>query len=128
MGTNFADILSGVAAAGPDLGRGTIDVLYGRAGADVFILGDARGAFYDDGDASSPGTNDYALIADFSSGDKIQLASGNYVLVTTTLNGVSGTGIYHDTSGGRWDGTDELVGIVKNVYPTSMASTDFVWV
>ena len=89
MGTNFADILSGVPAAGPDLGNGTIDVLYGRAGADVFILGDARGAFYDDGDASSAGTNDFALIADFASGDKIQLASGNYFLVTTTLRAAS---------------------------------------
>lgn len=127
MGTNFADVLSGVPAGGLDPGRGTVDLIYGRAGDDVFVLGDARGVFYDDGDASSAGRDDYAIIADFASGDKIQLAKGDYFLVTTTLNGVSGTGIYHDTNG-RFDGNDELVGIVKNVFPPSMSSADFIWV
>ncbi len=127
MGTVFADILAGVPASGADPGKGTVDVLYGRAGDDVFVLGDARGAFYDDGDATNAGTGDYGLIADFQYGDKVQLASGDYFLVTATIDGVYGTGIYHGTHG-RFDGTDELVGIVKDVLPMFMSSADFVWI
>ncbi len=127
MGTVFADILSGVPAAGSNLGSGTVDVLYGRAGDDVFVLGDARGAFYEDDDPAGAGTRDYALIADFEYGDRIQLASGPYFLVTAVFDGISGTGIYH-AANGRFDGATELVGIVKNILPPSMSSTDFIWV
>jgi subtilisin family serine protease len=125
VGTNYGDTLSGVPAAGSNTGKGTIDVLYSRAGADLFVLGDGRGAFYEDGNAAAAGTGDYALIADFA-GDKIQLAIGNYFLVTTTLNGITGTGIYH-AAGASFDGSAELIGIVKDILPYWMSSSDFVW-
>jgi hypothetical protein len=102
-------------------------VLYGRAGADVFVLGDAHGAFYEDDDAASTGTGDYGLIADFTSGDKIQLANGYYFLVTTTAGGISGTGIYH-TANAYFDGSAELVGLVKEILPYWLSASDFTWV
>jgi subtilisin family serine protease len=126
VGTNYADVLSGVPATGTNPGRGTIDTLYGQGGNDLFVLGDARGAFYDDGNALNAGARDYAIVADFASGDRIQLASGQYILMTTTVAGVSGTGIYRDLNG-RFDATDELVGIVKNVLPTQLSNADFNW-
>ncbi len=127
VGTNYADVVSGVPAAGTNLGRGTIDTLYGKGGNDLFVLGDARGFFYDDGNARNAGFKDYAIIADFASGDKIQVAKGQYFLMTTTANGVTGTGIYHDLNG-RFEATDELVGIVRNILPTQLSSADFNWV
>jgi hypothetical protein len=48
-----ADLISGVGTA--KLGKGTIDTLTGGAGDDVFVLGDSRGRFYDDGSARSSG-------------------------------------------------------------------------
>ena len=127
VGTNYADTISGLSVTGADRGKGTIDVLYGRAGADVFVLGDAHGAFYEDDDAASTGTGDYGLIADFTNGDKIQLANGNYFLVTTTVDGISGTGIYH-TANAYFDGSAELVGLVKEILPYWLSASDFTWV
>jgi Ca2+-binding RTX toxin-like protein len=50
-----------------------VDILTGGAGADLFVLGDSRGAYYDTGEDTAR-----AIITDFSvaEGDKIQLAGG----------------------------------------------------
>jgi subtilisin family serine protease len=126
VGGSGNDIISGVPATGTNLGRGTIDTLTGGAGNDLFILGDARGRFYDDGNSRNAGNSDYALIKDFEQGDKIQLASGSYILRSVNLSGVTGTGIYHDTNANKgFDNRDELIGIVQGPYiPTSV---DFVF-
>jgi len=55
-------------------GVGEIDRLKGNRGADIFVLGTDSTAFYDDGDNTSNGLTDYALILDFNSReDVIQL-------------------------------------------------------
>jgi Ca2+-binding RTX toxin-like protein len=43
-----------------------IDRLSGGAGSDRFILGTTTANFYDDGNATTAGTSDYALITDFN--------------------------------------------------------------
>jgi subtilisin family serine protease len=126
VGDSGNDVISGVPATGTHLGRRTIDTLTGGAGNDIFILGDTRGRFYDDGNSRNAGKSDYALIKDFTQGDKIQLSSGSYVFRNESINGVSGLGIYHDSNGnGRFDNRDELIGIVQGPYlPTT---EDFVF-
>lgn len=128
-GTDFSDVLSGVPATGTSLGRGSVDTLTGKLGNDLFLLGDARGRFYDDGNSKNAGKSDYALITDFLVGsDQIQLASGNYFLSATSINGASGTGIYFDSNANRAFGsTDELIGLVQNVSTSSLTSSSFTW-
>lgn len=128
FGTSGNDTMSGVPQSGTHLGRGTIDVLTGGAGDDIFIIGDARGLFYNDGDARKAGTGDYARIMDFKVGDKIQLSDdvATYFLRSVKVGGFNGTGIYADTNGDRKFGnTDELVGHVVNV--SSLSSSDFLF-
>ena len=129
-GTTGADKIWGVAATGTSLGAGTIDTLIGNGGNDVFVLGDGRGRFYDDGRARSAGTGDYALVKDFGTGDKVQLdgVAGDYLQKATTLNGVSGMGIFHDSNAnGLFDSRDELVALLQNV-TTPLDSTQIVYV
>lgn len=118
VGTLGEDIIWGVLPTGTRLGRGTIDVLSGMGGNDIFVLGDSRGRFYDDGAARKPGLQDYALIRDFQAGDKLQLkgtASEYLQGWISNLDGVSGTGIYHDTNrNGVLDRNDELIALVQN--------------
>ncbi len=127
-GTSGADIISGVPASGSALGTGTRDALTGGSGNDIFVLGDSRGIFYSDGNAGSAGQLDYAFIADFARGDRIQLSDdvGAYFLASTRVGRDSGLGIYADLNGNGWfDTTDELVGIVSRV--SSLRSSDFVF-
>ena len=127
-GTALADILCGVPATGSALGRGTVDRLTGRAGTDTFVLGDARGLFYDDGKAGSAGTADYAQILDFQRGDRVQLADdvGAYFAAPLRLGGQAGLGLYADLNrNGRFDAADELVGHLANV--TTLAPGDLVF-
>jgi len=126
-GSSGADTISGV-VAGSAPGRGTIDKLTGLAGKDVFVLGDARGVFYDDGNATAAGVADYAQIMDFQAGDRIQLSSaaGSYFLAAATVGGTAGLGIYADLNRNmRFDAADELIGHVARA--TSLASGDFVF-
>ncbi len=129
IGGDGNDRLAGVPASGTTaaaLGRGQIDVLTGGLGADTFLLGDARGVFYDDRNAGNLGSADYARITDFRSGvDKLQLRNANYF--TTVTNGV--TSIYWDrNANNRFNTTgnnrDELIAMVAG----SIASTDIIWV
>ena len=122
------DQLAGVTAAGltaADLGQRQIDVLTGGIGTDTFVLGDARGVFYDDRSNGNLGTADYARITDFQTGiDKLQLRNANYF--TTVTNGV--TSIYWDrNANNRFDTTgnnrDELIAMVAG----SITNTDIIW-
>jgi serralysin len=128
IGGSGKDTLIGTFASGDtSTGRGEIDKLTGNAGADLFILGDRTSAFYNGGNTSSSGIEDYALIDDFSlaDGDVIQLngSASNYSLANTPSGLPSGTAIFLKTSG-----VDELIGIVQNVNTLSLASSAFSFV
>jgi subtilisin family serine protease len=125
-GTIANDKIWGMPNSGSDLGKGAIDTLIGSSGADVFVLGDERGMFYNDGKARSAGTSDYAIIEDFTGGtDKIQIRGSlqSYHLIPDG----TATKIYHDTNGdGKFDSRDELIALVKNT--TSLTEHDFLFV
>lgn len=128
VGTAAGEVLCGIPAGAGTLGRGTIDRLTGGAGNDIFVLGDARGVFYNDGAAANAGRGDYAQIMDFAKGDRIQLSDDvrMYFLSSMTLGGVAGIGILADLNGnGRYDAADELVGHVARV--SSLTSGDFLF-
>jgi subtilisin family serine protease len=59
--------LSVVAKGRTGWGTGEIDTLVGAKGNDRFVLGDDAHVYYDDGDPTTPGESDYALITDFNS-------------------------------------------------------------
>jgi hypothetical protein len=128
-GTVSADRISGVADVGTKIGKGTIDVLTGNGGADLFVLGDSRGRFYDDGKAASAGASDYARITDVALGDKLQLKGGasDYLQAWSSLGGYSGTGIYYDSNRNQvLDSRDELIALVEN--HGALDSTYFMFV
>ena len=129
-GTSGADKIWGVPADGSHLGAGTVDRLAGGGGADVFVFGDSRGRFYDDGNSRSAGASDYAVITDWSADDRIQLSGtrADYFQKAVTVGSDSGMGIYYDSNdNGRLDSRDELIGVVKNVQdPLDWAVFDFV--
>lgn len=128
-GTLDNDRISGVPQSGTHLGRGTLDILRGREGNDIFIVGDERGVFYNDGKATKSGTTDYARIMDFQNGDKIQLSDDFAIYHERSLKigGFSGIGIYADTDrNGRFGSTDELVCHVVGV--SDLTPLDFLFV
>jgi len=106
---NGDDLLTGVNPNSTTPGRSEVDTLTGGLGSDRFILGDVNWVGYDDGNTSSAGTTDYALITDFTVDDVIQLkgASGNYSLA---ISG-SDTHLYLDKPGAE---PDELIAVLQN--------------
>lgn len=130
-GTPWDDIIYGISIDDTSLGRGTVDSLTGGAGADIFMLGDDRGAFYDDSNPRNAGTRDYAIIRDFNSseGDKIHLSSNMaHFLSNISINGVSGTGVYADTDGnGRFGNRDELIAVIEGIDASSLAQSNFIY-
>jgi Ca2+-binding RTX toxin-like protein len=110
-GGNGNDTLSGC-FYGKNGGLGEIDTLVGGAGADLFQLGWAGGRFYDDGNAKTPGSKDYALITDFTPGqDTLQLdgAAGGYYLADSGLGSVKGIGLFAEQGA-----TDELIAVIRS--------------
>ncbi|NER31173.1 MAG: calcium-binding protein, partial [Symploca sp. SIO1C4] len=70
---------------------GVADVMTGVGGSDEFVLGDANGSFYGNGEQN------IAMISDWnSSEDRMQLFGGvsDYSARATQMNGTSGLGIY----------------------------------
>ncbi|WP_164155849.1 S8 family serine peptidase [Sandarakinorhabdus rubra] len=117
IGTTGNDVIMGVSATatGSDLSVGQIDELTGNGGNDVFVLGDSRGPFYDRDLVGSRGLGEYAIVRDFSEGDRIQLAAGQtYFLRPGSTSLASGTTIFMDQNGnGAYDTGDELLAIVE---------------
>jgi len=140
-GTVGNDIITG--GAGPDritgvlssgttkasMGVGQIDILIGGAGADVFLLGDSRGVFYDDGIKNNFGASDYALIKDFKRGeDKLQLKNRNSYIFNASDGNLF---VYLDANRNRKLETigvnqDELIGILEGV--TALNNSDLIMV
>lgn len=118
------DILQG----SDGVGAGQIDRLTGGVGADRFILGIADALFYDNGNSTTAGTSDYALITDFNpaEGDVVQLqgasisgstalqiqgvAAFNYFLAAVPAGLPQGGAIYRNKPGAE---PDELIGIIQ---------------
>ncbi len=110
------DTISGIASKGKNLGLRQIDTLTGSAGADTFLLADARGTFYTDGNASSQGSKDYAVIKDFSiaDGDKIQVKAGLQYLFSYD-RATKATYFYLGNGDMRFNAADELIARFNNV-------------
>lgn len=128
-GTSGNDVIFGIANTNTNntLGKNSVDVLMGGSGNDLFVLGDARGVYYNDGIASNAGYSDYALIRDFTASDKIQLKGGTYFLSNLNLNGNSGLGLYWDSNAsGRYEARDEFVCLIQGV--ASVATNQFTFV
>ncbi|CTQ53595.1 Serralysin C precursor [Roseibium album] len=126
VGTAGSDIISGLEENSTATGRGTIDTLTGNGGNDTFILGTGTTRYYDDGNSrpGNNGKNDYALITDFGNGaDKVQLNGSGYVFVNFSVNGQTGTGIFHDFAGNGFDSKDELIGLLEGVDPADLVAT-----
>jgi serralysin len=115
------DRLVGVNVQGTAPGIGERDRLQGNGGADLFVLGDRKTAYYDDGNPTAVGRGDFALIEDFKRGDRIQLhgQAADYQLRSISR----GTGIYLET-GER----SELIGIVQTRVNLSLSSDAFRFV
>lgn len=129
VGTSGNDILYGIAntSVNNSLGKNSIDTLTGGAGNDLFVLGDARGIYYNDGTASNAGYTDYAVIKDFLSSDKIQLKGSTYFLTNLSLNGNGGLGLFWDSNGsGQYDAKDEFIAHLQGVTSVSASQVAFV--
>jgi Ca2+-binding RTX toxin-like protein len=131
IGGDGDDRISGVLATGTSssaMGAGQIDVLTGGLGADVFVLGDSRGVFYDDRRSGNLGTGDYARITDFRPGiDRLQLRGGSYIPTISSGN----LSLYWDRNNNsrldtRGSSRDELIAVLTGV--TTIADNDIIWV
>lgn len=107
-------------------GKGEIDTLIGSGNRERFILGDANRVYYNDGNSTTSGINDYANIVGFSTnGDVIQLKgkAADYSLGTAPAGVNAGTAIYNNRSG-----EPELIGIVQNTSGLSLTDSYFNYV
>jgi hypothetical protein len=125
MGGNGRDVLVGVAPNSKTPGVGEIDVLVGGKGNDTFDLGGIDRVYYDDGDATTGGEADYALISDLENGDVIVLrgSADDYLLENNfSINGELGTAIL------RQDSTNEIISLVKDASDLNLNTNNFVFV
>ncbi|VEP16905.1 Subtilisin-like serine protease (fragment) [Hyella patelloides LEGE 07179] len=100
-------------------GTGEVDTLSGGGGRDTFVLGNADGVFYDDGDVLTRGEADFALVTDFNPRqDGIQL-NGSAELYSldffTSEAGTIDADLIYD-SGVAARG--EVIATLQNVAPT----------
>ena len=126
-GQNGDDTLIGVDQTNLAPGLAEIDTLSGGKNADLFVLGDVQSVFYDDGQSSSQGLGDYAMITDFktSQQDRIQLkGSPEAYRVSTSPLGTGGKAIYHRVAGEA----DELIAVVKGSSNLNLTSNSFSYV
>ena len=128
IGTAADELISGVPVVSALQGRGSYDTLTGNGGSDLFILGTAAAAFYDDGIRSTAGASDLAAITDFAAGDRLQLhgSAADYRLANGRVAGSSGVMVYRlmPASGSTPAGSDELIGFLKGLTPASLNLTD----
>jgi Ca2+-binding RTX toxin-like protein len=120
-GGDGEDTLTGVDRISFAPGIGEKDILTGGSGADLFILGVSTNIYYDDFDATTDGSNDYATITDFNLlEDKVQLQGSvsDYVLVQSGTN----TNLFVNKLGSE---PDELIAIFQNVTGLDLASSAF---
>jgi Ca2+-binding RTX toxin-like protein len=117
------DIIDGVNGTALSPGLSEIDNLSGGTGSDRFILGNATKAYYDDGNALTSGSSDYADITDFNIGDIIQLqgSSSNYLL---SVVGTDTQILINKPS----TEPDELIGIVRNQTGLNLTGSNFAYV
>uniref|UniRef100_UPI000B17042E beta strand repeat-containing protein n=1 Tax=Microcystis aeruginosa TaxID=1126 RepID=UPI000B17042E len=109
---------------GTNNGTGEQDYLEGGTGNDRFILADTTKTFYDDGNSTLPGDNDYATIADFNTTDDIiQLrgSSGDYLLSVSGSN----TNLYINKPGSE---PDELIAYIIEQTALSLTASYFSYV
>ncbi|MFM6731940.1 MAG: beta strand repeat-containing protein, partial [Microcystis panniformis] len=125
IGGNGNDLLNGGngndTLQGTNNGIGEQDYLQGGTGNDRFILADTTKTFYDDGNSTLPGNNDYATIADFNTtDDTIQLrgSSGDYLLSVSGSN----TKLYINKPGSE---PDELIAVINNQSALSLTASYF---
>jgi hypothetical protein len=120
-GGDGPDRISGVLSSGitkESMGFGQIDVLIGGSGADVFVLGDSRGVFYDDRIKNNFGASDYALIKDFNlDEDKLQLKNRNSYIFGSSSGNLF---VYLDANRNRnletsGPNQDELIAVLEGV-------------
>jgi Ca2+-binding RTX toxin-like protein len=106
------------------IGKQSIDTLVGGIGSDRFVLGNASNAYYDDAQALSGGTTDYAVIKDLNRlKDKIQLfgSASDYVVgnLPTDLVGsyaANSAGVFIDKDKSKsLTANDELIAVVENL-------------
>jgi hypothetical protein len=126
LGSNANSTLVGVDPTSPTAGTGEIDILTHAGTSDRFILGDANQVYYNDGNSSNSGLNDYATIVGFAANsDVIQLkgTAADYALDTAPAGVTAGVAIYANLFG-----TPELVGIVANTSGLSLTESYFNYV
>ena len=142
LGGNGDDQIWGIGAKDPSLGQETIDLLTGGMGNDLFVLGMKSGTCYTDGKTTSPGTNDYAIIKDFSRGDRIQLkglSSDYFISYSAAAPGLDACYfLYRNDSAGpacnprAWDSNDDLIGQIfatdPSLKPTLSNQSQFLFV
>ena len=132
FGGDGNDYIDGVTYGifGEATGRNEIDILTGGTGEDRFNLRGAAGrsggvTYYDDGNSTTAGLNDYALMTDFDkSKDAILLpktigfnpVEANYILGASPSGLPQGTGLFIDKSGEQ----PELLAILQGVSPDSL--------
>jgi hypothetical protein len=123
IGTAAAEAVTGVPYGSAARGRGSLDRLTGGSGADIFLLGDAQGLYYDDG-TTGLGSTDMALITDLSADDRIQLhgASSAYRLVSGRHGGIPGVRI--DALATAPGNTPEAIGFVQAATLASLTLTN----
>jgi Ca2+-binding RTX toxin-like protein len=130
-GDGGVDVLIGVDPNSLNPGRGEFDILGDTIldsllASDRFILGDANNVYYNDGNSSSNGTADYALITGFTANrDVIQLKgkASDYSLAAAPRGLPSGTGIYWNG-----DGQPELIGIISQQSNLNLSGNYFSYV
>ncbi|MBY8978076.1 tandem-95 repeat protein, partial [Rhodobacteraceae bacterium NNCM2] len=118
-GRDSSDVILAVDPTDANPGAGEVDVLIGGAGADTFVLGDASGSFYDDGDDQTMGEQDFAMIWDFEAGvDTLHLYGSEemYRLDAAPSTVYDGDALYLVNGNGQ----DELVAVFNG----SMTSLD----
>ncbi|RAH95911.1 hypothetical protein DLJ53_33705 [Acuticoccus sediminis] len=126
QGGTDADVLMAVDVSDFSPGLGEIDVFVTGDGADMVVLGANSVVYYDDGQSSTAGLDDYGLVWDFKPlSDNVRLAGNatDYLLVEDAADLAPGTAIWRDAD----DDEPELIGLLHNVYGLSLTDGTFIF-